>query len=93
MGFTVRIAAMLVTLALLALPAAAGKIKRYTDDEGTLHIIDSEPADQAKAAQAGIPSFPAPVVQPPVEPEPPVEEGPEVAPEEAPAEQEEAPGA
>jgi hypothetical protein len=91
---------MLVALALLALPAAAGKIKRYTDDEGTLHIIDSEPAGQAKAPgtsmmapQAAPRSFPAPVVEPPEVPEPPPEGGTEGAPEEAPAEQEEAPGA
>ncbi len=101
MGFTARIAAILVALAFLAQPAAAGKIKRYTDDEGTMHILDSEPGDQTKSApgtsmmgpQTATPSFPGPVMQAPEEQEPQAEEGTEGGPEEAPAEQEETPGA
>lgn len=61
---------MLAGLLLLALPAAAGKIQRFTDEEGTLHITDSESGEQAKPGPGAAPivrrpgSFPGPGVQP-----------------------------
>jgi hypothetical protein len=95
-----RVAAVLVGLLLLALPATAGKIRRYTDSDGTLHIIDSETGERPQAAPGpGVappqpfpmpPTFPIPGVQPPPEPEPP-EEGVTPPEETPPPEQEVAP--
>jgi hypothetical protein len=59
------VAAIVAGLMLLALPAGAGKIKRFTDEEGILHIVEGEPGE-AKPGAGGAtslgrpPSFPYP---------------------------------
>ncbi len=72
------IIAVLLGLALvIGLPAAA-KVEKYTDDQGTLHITNVGPGDQASPGQAAKPSAPAlkrprsfPRAAPQAEPEPP----------------------
>ena len=73
------VAAALAGLLLLALPAAAGKIQRFTDPEGTLHITDQDGGEQTKTGAGGMTvtnrpgSFPVPMVQSPVVQPPPVQ--------------------
>ena len=51
--------AALLGLALVCGQPAAAKVEKYTDDQGTLHITNVGPGDQASPGQAAKPSAPA----------------------------------
>ncbi len=73
-----RVIAVLLGLALVYGGSVAAKVEKYTDDQGTLHITNEGPGDQASPGQGSKPSAPAlnrgrsfPGAAPQPEPEPP----------------------
>jgi hypothetical protein len=67
-GLKWRLALVLVGVALWSHPGVAGKIDRFTDKEGTLHISNKDAGEPIKLSEPPETKPPAPTAAPPASP-------------------------